>query len=93
MALGNEARAEPRIAKLEISEQLGATNNADAGGLRSLPAAAADPTERTSTAEGYHTGGTAKGSMNLCAVALVKKPGKRLVSHLRPGGPHSERST
>ena len=37
MALGNEARTEPRIAKLEVSEARVRRIMADAGGLSPLP--------------------------------------------------------
>jgi len=84
MVLGNEARTEPRIAKLEIRKNsLGATNNGGRWSAEAATAAVADPAKRTRTSEVLSYRWNCQRS--LCAVALVKQD--RLVSHLQPGGP------
>ena len=86
MALGNEARTEPRIAKSEVSEQPGCDDNGGRWRAEAATAAVADPAQGPSTAEALIAQAELPNrSMNLCAVALVKQD--RLVSHLQPGGP------
>ena len=74
MALGNEASTGPRIARLEVANSLGATNN----GGRWRAEVATRPLPILLNGPPYGGGIIVQaelpnGSMNLCAVALVKQ--------------------
>jgi len=61
MALGNEARTEPRIAKFEVSAQPGCDDNGGRWRAEAATAAVADPAQWTPLRRRhYHTGETAK---------------------------------
>ena len=94
MALGNEASTEPRIAKLEVSEQPGCDESWRTLRAGATTAAVADPAQWTPLRRRhYRTGGNAKnGSMNLCAVALVKQDRENDLFHIFDLEDRSERS-
>src|SRR5438067_9288022 len=84
MALGNEASTGPRIARLEVANSLGATNNGGRRRAEAATAAVADPAHWTPLRRRhYRTGGIAKGVHDSvrCRVGEARL-GNRLVSHL-----------
>ena len=93
MALGNEASTEPRIAKLEVSEQPWVRRiMADAGGLGRYRGRC-----RSCSMDPYGGGAIVqaelpKASMNLCAVALVKQDRENDLFHIFDLEDRSERS-
>jgi hypothetical protein len=88
MVLGNEASTEPRIAKLEVSEQPGVRRiMADPGGLRPLSRPLQILLNGPLWRRHYHTGG----SLNLCAVALVKQDRENDLFHIFDLGDRSDR--
>ena len=88
MALGNEASTGPRIARLEVANSLGATNN---GGrwraeVATATAAVADLAQWPAYGGGIVVQAELPKESVRCRFGEAR-PRKRLVSHLRPGGP------
>jgi len=93
MALGNEARTEPRIAKLEISEQPGCDDNGGRWRAEAASAAVADPAQARPTAEALIAQAELpKGVDESGAVARVKQARENDLFHIFDLEDRSERS-
>ena len=93
MALGNEASTGPRIARLEVANSLGATNNGGRWRAEVATPAVADLAQWPPSAEALsYRRNCQNGSMNLCAVAVVKQARENDLFHIFDLDDRSERS-